>query len=79
MDDAPKCRLPLRKPQFKVATRLNVSKPYFVILPNGNVYEFETLNDAQAYKQSHTLGDSAELTPQLFRSADFTNIQAEDL
>jgi len=62
--------LRVRIPQVNPTTRLNVTKDYVVMQPDGNVYQFDTLEEAEVHKSGKIVEGVPLLTPLMFRTED---------
>ena len=70
MQQATKGSLPPRVPRVSPIARLNVTKDFIVIQPDGNVYQFDSLEEAQKYRDSQIVKDLPFMTPILFSTED---------
>jgi hypothetical protein len=62
--------LPVRMPRVGPSTRLNVTKDFVVMQPDGNVYQFDSLEGAEKYRDSKIVQDLPFMTPLVFRTED---------
>ena len=60
----------VRRPKVSPTTRLNITKDFFVMQPDGNVYQFDSLEEAEKYRDSKIVEDLPFMTPLVFRSKD---------
>ena len=70
MQQAPKQSLPPRMPRVKPTTRLNVTKGFIVMQPDGDVYQFDSLGEAEKYRDSQLVKDLPFMTPLVFSTED---------
>ena len=70
MQQATRQSLPPRMPRIRPTTRLNVTKDFIVLQPDGDVYQFDTLEEAEKHRDSHSVKDLPGMAALVYRTKD---------